>query len=445
MGKKIKEFFTRFAVFFEWIFSQMLRPIRFVGDWMLKHIGRLPYLHTGRGILGAAVVLFASALLVWVASGLVTGLDRPIETTIAVEYTAHASVQTQGYILRQESPIVSPCQINSLVLGEGQKVSAGEVVAMGYTSPDAQSVQNRILELQDKLSQLQYAATLDSDYSPATLDGDIAKSIVTFLKDAGKGSLSAAAESAPVLKGLVLRRFATEEDLVKMRLEAESLQSEITRLQLELLGGVQYVRASKSGYFSGNVDGFEAVLTPQTATSLSVSQIDALQPAAVGDNVVGKNIVGDVWYYLCIVDANTTKALRLGDTVTLSLMGKTVQNVEMTLCHLSQEEDGRCALLLSTDRYMQNISALRQKSAEVIFAVYSGLRVPKEAVRVDADGNVGVYVLEGAHANWKRVEILYDNGENYVVTLDKSSVNNLWPGDEVIVSAEGLYDGKVVL
>ena len=30
------------------------------------------------------------------------------------------------------------------------------------------------------------------------------------------------------------------------------------------------------------------------------------------------------------------------------------------------------------------------------------------------------------------------------VELDKSSTQNLWPGDEIIVGARNLYDGKVV-
>ena len=35
-------------------------------------------------------------------------------------------------------------------------------------------------------------------------------------------------------------------------------------------------------------------------------------------------------------------------------------------------------------------------------------------------------------------------GESYVVEKDTSSTNNLWPGDELIITAKNLYDGKVV-
>ena len=93
---------------------------------------------------------------------------------------------------------------------------------------------------------------------------------------------------------------------------------------------------------------------------------------------------------------------------------------------------------------MQDVTLLREQSADVVFASYSGLRVPKDAVRVDESGQPGVYVLEGAAAKWKTIEILHDNGESYVVKLDKSSTDNLWPGDEVIVNAKNLYNGKVV-
>ena len=93
---------------------------------------------------------------------------------------------------------------------------------------------------------------------------------------------------------------------------------------------------------------------------------------------------------------------------------------------------------------MQNVTLLRQQSADVVFNSYQGLRVPKDAVRVEDGGQTGVYVLEGATARWKPITILHDNGESYVVELDKTSTANLWPGDEIIIHAKNLYDGKVV-
>ena len=116
----------------------------------------------------------------------------------------------------------------------------------------------------------------------------------------------------------------------------------------------------------------------------------------------------------------------------------------MRVERVGDNEAGYRMLILSCNRYMQNVTLLREQSADVIFVSYPGLRVPKDAVRVDESGQPGVYVLESAVARWKSITILHDNGESYVVELDKNSTANLWPGDEVIVNAKDLYDGKVV-
>jgi glucose dehydrogenase len=145
------------------------------------------------------------------------------------------------------------------------------------------------------------------------------------------------------------------------------------------------------------------------------------------------------------VPTEKLEGLWTGDTVKLEFAGMGATTMEMTVESISQEEQGLCAVVLSCQKHMLEVTALRQQSGQVIFKSYSGLRVPKKAVHVRADGKVGVYVLEGAHATWKTVEILHDNGENYVVTLDKSSTDHLWPGDEIILTAEDIKDGKVVL
>ena len=116
----------------------------------------------------------------------------------------------------------------------------------------------------------------------------------------------------------------------------------------------------------------------------------------------------------------------------------------MRVERVGSSEAGYKLLVLSCNRYMQELTLMRKPSADLMFRSYTGLRVPKEAVRVDEDGQTGVYVLEGAVAKWKDITILHDNGESYVVELDKSSTAHLWPGDEVILHARNLTNGKVV-
>ena len=57
----------------------------------------------------------------------------------------------------------------------------------------------------------------------------------------------------------------------------------------------------------------------------------------------------------------------------------------------------------------------------------------------------GVYVLDGAEARWKYVDVINDNGDQYLVALDKSSIQNLWLEDEVILTKEEMFNGKVMV
>ena len=55
----------------------------------------------------------------------------------------------------------------------------------------------------------------------------------------------------------------------------------------------------------------------------------------------------------------------------------------------------------------------------------------------------GVYVREGVRARFKKVNILYEYDGGYVVELDTSSTSNLWPEDEIILTSDDIYAGKV--
>ena len=43
------------------------------------------------------------------------------------------------------------------------------------------------------------------------------------------------------------------------------------------------------------------------------------------------------------------------------------------------------------------------------------------------------------------MDIINDNGDQYLVALDKSSIQNLWPEDEVILTKEEMFNGKVMV
>ena len=127
--------------------------------------------------------------------------------------------------------------------------------------------------------------------------------------------------------------------------------------------------------------------------------------------------------------------------------------------------EGRVVAVFQGDTYLSELTLLRQQSAEVIRQTTTGIRVPKEALRVrertvtDEDGNesvvseTGVYCMVGMKARFKPVDVLYSGDDFALVrsTLDTAEEVSktqeqirLRAGDEVIITAYDLYDGKVI-
>ena len=400
----------------------------------------------GKHIKNLILWIFLAAVLAYFGYAVVSSLYDPLTTATVMEYEAGAGVSSTGYVVREETVIDSGYDITILSASEGQRVKAGGTVATGYLSALAQERQSRITELRSQLSQLDYArqdtATVTDQ---ATLDTQIADSLVSLRRYLTRRDMNSVNAISPELKGLVLRRATSTEDQAALRAQAAALQSELDSLTAQSATDVKPITVEHSGYFSETVDGWETVLTPAMLDSLTMQKYEQLAPTAVSDRAIGKLIESNTWYYVtALTSSQVPKELSRGDTVKLTFARDFYDEIEMTVSRVSDSEAGYKVLVLSCSRYMQDLTLLRNPSADLVFRSYAGLRVPKEAVRVDEEGQTGVYVLEGAVAKWKNITILHDNGESYVVVLDKSSTANLWPGDEVIIHAKDLADGKVV-
>ncbi|MFQ9771722.1 MAG: HlyD family efflux transporter periplasmic adaptor subunit [Oscillospiraceae bacterium] len=127
-------------------------------------------------------------------------------------------------------------------------------------------------------------------------------------------------------------------------------------------------------------------------------------------------------------------------------------DLDATVERIGREENGRVIVVLRGGSHLAYVTLLRAQNVELILARYEGLRIPKNALRVDADGSSGVYCLVGLRAYRKPVEVLWQ-GEDYClvrpvgIETTSESLRQLYTlraGDEAIVSANDLYDGKVV-
>lgn len=399
----------------------------------------------GRHYTNIILWVLLAAIIIYFGYSVAVSVREPLSTTTVMEYEAGAGYYATGYVVRSETVLASSYGITVLTAKEGARVAAGEAVATGYLTDDAHARQTRIRELNDQLEQLNYAYRSSSSLADqAALDGEIVSDLTALARYISRRDMNSISDLSPELKGLVLRRSSDEGAADVIAAQITATQNELETLQNEAEADTRVVSAPAAGYFSSGVDGYETLLTPKTLENMSVREYNALEAETVSQNAAGKLIRGNTWYYVTAVPSGELGEIEKGDAVKVSFARDFYDEIEMTVSRISDNQAGFRLLVLACDRYMQNVTLLRRQSADIVFASYAGLRVPKAAVHVDKNSQAGVYVLEGATAVWKDIKILHDNGESYVVELDRTSTANLWPGDEVIVSAKNLYDGKVV-
>lgn len=398
----------------------------------------------GKSYFTVILWILLAAIAAYFGYNVVSSLYAPLMTATVTPYEAGAGYYASGFVVREEELLYSQYGTTVLNCAEGAHVAANDAVATGYRSEDAKTRQTRIDELSGQIEQLQYAwSAVSSVYDQAALDADIAGDLAQLSRYLALRDMNSVSDLSPELKGLILRRTGSDSDSGSLQARISTLQAELETLEAQSAGDTSAILAGKAGTFSSAVDGYESVLTPERLMEMTVAEFESVQPDETDANAIGRLVTSATWYYACVVPASELSGVEEGDRATLTFARDYYQPVTMRVARLGGNEAGSRLLVLSSDRALQNVTLLRQQSAEIVFTSYSGLRVPKSAVRVE-NGQTGVYILEGTLAKWKPITILHDTGESYVVTLDTSSTNNLWPGDELIINAKNLYDGKVV-
>ena len=399
------------------------------GEFYLKLISIL------LAVVIAAYVLFSVILN--------SGSSYALETAVYCE--VGDGVTVSGFVVRSEEVLVSNSPIVVCELTEGERVGGGQRVATGYQSGSARENREELNSLKRQRDQLAYAAEGSDSSNASALDGEIADMIVSLSAQTSQQRFSAARATASELEPLVLRRSVSGDDSALIRQRISDIDQRISVLSAQTSSGATAITVAESGYFSEQADGLERVLTPERAETMSLSELRALEEGeySAPDNAIGRLIQGQKWYFIAEIPQERAEACEEGDRLTVNFADGALQGLRMRVERLGAAEEGSCVIVLSCEKMLQNVTALRRQTVDIVFDTYEGLRVPKTAIYY-VNGETGVYILESARADWKEVEIIFEYGNDYLVRWDDSDTDNLWPKDEIILTAEDISDGKVM-
>lgn len=366
--------------------------------------------------------------------------------SVSVAYTGQVtdSLSVTGWVVRQETPLPDTSGTLLRQVQEGEKVHAGQTVAMAYASKSALEVVSRLEDAELKLQQLQFARSsfLDSD-AALKVDSDISDSILRLHIATADGDYATATQEMSAMKTAVLKRSYSYESLEQIDQAIAQTRSDISSLQNQLSGATS-VKTAVAGIYSGSTDGSEEALTPDFLADVTPARLDALSTGSAVKSA-GKIITDNTWYFAANIPAQQARELQVGQEVTLRLSKGLQQDTPAYVQSISAEEDGRVAVVLSCTRYISQVTLLRHQQGEILLREYKGLRVPSAALRMDEEGSLQLFCRLGAYVYSKPVDLVY-RGDGFCLVRSAQGATDariLRQGDLVISTARALTDGMI--
>ena len=388
-----------------------------------------------------SAVLFV-AVAAYIGLYIFKSVENPFQTITAAAVSVEDTGFCSGFFVRTESAVRAEGGISSVSAAEGEKVHSGQIIATEYLSDGALQRGEEILSLRTKIAQMaEKNKSGDNGFSKGLQTAVALSDAVAHGRFDEIGVLTMDVESYIFTS----TRYSDGESLetLRERLEALELRNDGTRV----------ITAPRSGTFSWVTDGFESV-SPKDLTNISPDGLYSLFDGSAGGSgrTVGKLVTEIKWYFAAVMVSEDAARLSQGSAVTVSFSAPISITVSMNVESIGVANDGKRVVVFSSDRRLADIASKREAEAEVVFSGYSGIGIPKEAIRLDDDNKTFIFMQTGVRAEQVYVEIIgefgdsYIIGESYILRSDgQTRESPLREGATIIVKANGLENGKVVV
>ena len=374
--------------------------------------------------------------------------NTPMTTATALSTVVNDEFSIVGYFVREE--VVLEADYDGILVytaNEGDKVSRFGEYAAVYENSSAAELKETVTQLDENIQFLQSALDSSMDTSGVMkLSSYIYDGLCNTAELADAEAFTLISESASELKSNIITRELTNTSAEEIQSMIAALESQRDRLNALIGDSETTLKTSEAGFFTSHVDGYETVFDVDALDELTPSSFRKLtqQNKRITSRQVGRLVTSFEWYFVSNLRVDAAAALSQNSTVDLRFdaMGDDVVRVRVE--SISEPEDGEVTVVFSSNQNMKELVNLRKQSASVILATYEGLKVPKDAVRVDAEGNLGVYVITGMYSEFKVIDVLYETEDYYIVDTDPTTTKSLLVYDFIIVNGKGLSNGKVI-
>ena len=145
------------------------------------------------------------------------------------------------------------------------------------------------------------------------------------------------------------------------------------------------------------------------------------------------------------MDTPDAARIPVGRRMTLHFSGAYHAEYDMFVEDVGRRENNQSVVIFSSVVGIHDVAALRSLRADLVLETINGIRIPREAIHLDDDGTTYLFLQSGARAERVNVDILREAGDGYLVRDGTETGSPLRIGATIIVRANNLYHGKVVV
>ena len=425
----------------------------------------------GLKTLAAVVIGFLLLAAAYVGYQAMQVLFPPNTYETALLATVEDTIDAEGVLLFDESYVSGSGTLGYLA-ADGERVSAGTAVAEVYSDAIQATLRQQLTQINDQIDLLQRSQNNTTSLQLESLRKNRSAALYDLMDsldcgdyedtDAEKEDYILSQNRLWVITGEVA---GFSDQITALTQQAASVQSQ--------LGNPTQITAPQTGYFirsssTGRLNaGAEDILALDAAGLKAYAESS---PEVALDGCAGKIVSGFTWRYAGVCTAKEAEKLLgkdgkpLSGSVEIRFPGQVETPLKAKVSEVEiDSENGIARFVISCEIINGDVLRLNCADAQIIVGRNTGLRVPAAAVHYlkedgsEAEGQgenyiPGVYVKYGNLARFCRIDPVDDahpqitDGDDLIVLPSGTagSVSQVRLYDEIIVSGQNLYDGKLL-
>lgn len=424
--------------------------------------------------------LIGVLLLIYTAYQFHIATKKGIATEVVTYGQAADFIQVQALAFREENVIKQDYSgILSYAVADGSMVGTDSVIAYTYNNKSGAQAQTQLEDVNAEIESIEMLLSPGDAYvsDPLLIGTQIYNSLSDLCFDVGSGDLSNISLRRKELHLAVSRKNLTAglEKAEDYSTKLEKEKAEYESLQKSAENSTGEIKTEQSGVFLSTVDGFEETFSVneiEKFTPKNVNEMLEKRPSLVESNAIGKIVSGFNWYFATVISEEEAIRIQTVKEVEIEVPYSSVKKISAQVVAKNKDpQTGQTAIILKCNTMSPDIAKIRKETIKITFANYSGLLVNEKSIHfinyeekkknpeteeietIIHENVKGVYIKSGGRV--KFVQIFSDKTMNgYTIcktNLSESEEEMLVTDstirlyDEVIVSGEDLYDGKIII